>query len=110
MDFNDYTELVKGHIIKLDVHGEKSHFMIVPSGLSSDFMKLMNDDSIDESNRLLRVIAHALCDENGKRVFDPENEEHLKIIINIPTEIQICLIETMAEIMFPKKKQLKGQK
>lgn len=110
MDFNDYVDLVKGNVIKLDVEGEKNHYITVPSGLDSTFMKLMKNRELDEPSRILKVMAHALCDENGKRIFDPENSAHLEIITKISPAIQMSLINKMAEILFPKKKVLKAQK
>lgn len=54
--------------------------------LTVDEVEAQNEDTSENADRtrLARGAARLICDETGKRVFDPENPEDLKLISSQP--------------------------
>lgn len=58
------------------------------------------DDTADkkDKNRIARAAARVLCDESGRRLFDPSNEDDVKLIASQPwTLLRKILAESGSE-------------
>jgi len=101
MNLESYKEIIKSEVRRIEVAG-KTHYFKLPGYLDVDLFSVMKDESLEQPIKMLHCLAAVICDEDGQRVFDISDEEHCKIIKALPNELQIALINNIAEVFFPK--------
>ena len=62
------------------------------------------DDTADkkDKNLLARGVARLLCDEKGKRLFDPDNAEDVKLLASQPWKLLRPILAASEDTLDPK--------
>ena len=84
---------------------QKSSLKYITSEINSDMYDVMKNTELKESDRIDRLLLSALCNENGIRIFDNNNEMHLNIVRSFTLELKTKLLIRAKECMMPDKKK-----
>jgi len=109
MNIDDYKKINADGVKSIEIDGQK-HYMRISGVLDCDLLELIQDDKLDQSDKMIKFLCNIICDESGKRIFDAANKEHYNIVKTLPLEVQTPLILQAQEVFFPKKKASKEMK
>jgi len=109
MNIDDYKKINADCVKSLDINGQK-HYMRISGVLDGDLLALVQNEDLEQSDKLIKFLCSVICDESGKRIFDAANKEHYDIVKTLPLEVQTPLIIEAQDIFFPKKKASKEVK
>jgi len=101
MNKDDYKQSIKNEVRSVEVAG-KNHFYRVPGYLDLDLFSIMKDEGIEQKHKMIKVLASVICDEDGSRVFNPDDASDLKIVRELPNDIQLGLMNGVMGAFFPK--------
>lgn len=109
MNIDDYKKINADGVKVIDINGH-NHYMRISGVLDGDLLALIQDEDIDQSDKMVKFLCNIICDESGKRVFDASNKEHYDTVKTLPLDVQTPLILEAQDIFFPKKKESKEVK
>lgn len=104
MDIGFFDNLIKEGVSHIE-HDGKSFYMLTPSALRGSLLEVMSNPDLEQNEKIARVMAMILCDENGKLIFNHSDPDHLEKIKSIPDKYIVVLIDAMMENLFPSKKK-----
>lgn len=102
MNIEAYKNIAKQGIHRV-THAGQTHYFKLPSVLDVNLFSILQDEDIKQNIKMLKCLACIIVDENGKRIFDESNDDHLDIIKGLPNDLQVELITMMNDTFFPKK-------
>ncbi len=100
---NDFDKITASKVTKIN-SGSSTYYVRVAGPMNYDIIGAWRDDSLDQSERCLKVLSACICDESGKGLFDPNNKEHLDKIKNLPVDDQAVLLTSILGFFESKKK------
>jgi hypothetical protein len=100
MNLEAYKNIIKDEVRSVEVAG-KIHYYRVPGYLDIDLFSIMKDEKLKNNEKEIHILAALICDEDGHRVFDSNNEEHMQIISSFPNSLITPLITAVHESFFP---------
>ena len=100
MNLEAYKNIVKNEVRRIEVAGT-THFFKLPGYLDVDLFSIMKNEEIEQTEKMVHCLASVICDESGARIFDGDNEDHIKVIKSLPNELQIALITEVSTAFFP---------
>ena len=103
MNIDDYKKINADGVETVTING-KDHYMKVNGILDGDLLALLQDKDCKQNDKMVRFLCEVICNKEGRRIFDADNEEHYQIIKTLPADVQTPLILKMEDIFFPKKK------
>jgi len=109
MNIDDYKKINADGVKSIEIDGQK-HYMRISGVLDGDLLALIQDEELEQSDKMIKFLCSIVCDESGKRIFDASNKDHYDIVKTLPLEVQTPLILEAQEIFFPKKKESKEVK
>jgi hypothetical protein len=109
MNIDDYKKINADGVKSIEIDGQK-HYMRISGVLDGDLLALIQDEELEQSDKMIKFLCSIICDESGKRIFDASNKDHYDIVKTLPLEVQTPLILEAQEIFFPKKKESKEAK
>ena len=109
MNIDDYKKINADCIKTIPINGQDHHLRI-GGVLDFDLLSLMQDDTIDGSERMIKFLCRMICDKDGQRIFESDNKEHYEIVKKLPHDVQNELTTHVQDAVFSKKKELKEVK
>ena len=101
MDIEFFKQKIKDTVQTFEVDGEK-YFYRVPGMMDANLFEIMTSER-EENQKMVDVLLCSICNDNGIRIFEPDNAEHRKIVKALPNDVQIQYINGLSEKLFPKK-------
>lgn len=102
MSIERYKSIIKNDVQSLEYNEEK-HYFRLPSRSGGNIYEIMRSSELTQDQRLRKILAAIICDEEGNHIFNCEDEEHLKIIDALPTVLAGLFIQSFNDCYLKKK-------